>query len=154
MALLSLRALAAARQSLLRGRREPEPEPLRLRGATSQARLRDAIVQHLPVQFYYRPVSEPGSPGVRYGVPYALFFKDGRLWLHAFLQPRSVSYTRGLPDWRTFAVSGISAVRLPGGSDDSLILAGARPAIGYNPKWYGRNSRVVVIRQRQPIRRS
>lgn len=153
MALLSLRDLLLGKLSLSR-RKEPEPKPLRLTGAGSTARIRSAIQQHLPVQFYYRAKTEPGRNGIRVGVPYAIFTRNGVRYLHLYTNPRSVSARRGLPAWRTFILSRCSAVRLPPGSDEQLIRIGALRAPGFNPSWYRRGGSALIVRQPQPKRRT
>lgn len=131
-----------------------ERAPLRLQGAGARALLGSAIRQHLPVEFHYRPVTSPGRTGRRVGVPYAIFAKDGRRYLHLYTEPGSVSQRGGLAAWRTFRLDRISNVKLPRGDRAAQVILGGRTAPGFNRSWYRSAVTGIVVRPLQPIGRN
>lgn len=152
MALLSLRQLLGPFSLSGRPQRR-DTTPLRLQGTSSRVRLTSAIQQHLPVQFNYRPIGQDGRTGRRVGVPYAIFAKDGKRYLHLYTEPGSVTATGGLAAWRTFRLDRISMVKLPTRGDRaSMILLGSRTAPGFNRGWYRRAVTPIVVRPVQSIR--
>lgn len=151
MAIPSLRALF---QRTIRARPREQRAPLRLQGTGANGKLRSAIEQHIPVQFHYRPITSPGRTGRRVGVPYAIFSKNGRRYLHLYTEPGSVSQRGGLAAWRTFRLDRISAVRLPRGDRGAMVLLGSRTAPGFNRSWYRRSVTPIVVRPVRPIGRN
>jgi len=139
---------------LIRARPRERRAPLRLVGTGTTGKLRSAIQQHIPVQFHYRPVTTPGRTGRRTGVPYAIFAKNGRRYLHLYTEPGSVSARGGLAAWRTFRLDRISAVRIPRGDRGAMVILGARTAPGFNRSWYRRAVTAIVVRPVRPIGRN
>jgi len=152
VAIRSLRAILQG-LGLAPSRQQRQQKPLKLSGTGSKSLLTSAIQQHLPVRFHYRPTTEPGRVGQRTGVPYAIFQKNGKRYLHLYTEPGSVSQRGGLAAWRTFRLDRISNVRLPRGDRGSMVLLGSRTAPGFNPSWYRRAVTPVVVRPRNPIGR-
>ena len=89
MAIRSLRAILQG-LGLAPSRQQRQQKPLKLSGTGSKSLLTSAIQQHLPVRFDYRPTTEPGRVGQRTGVPYAIFQKNGKRYLHLYTEPGSV----------------------------------------------------------------
>jgi len=152
MAALSLRQLLGTLGISGRGAPARAQQPLKLTGTSSKAKLTSAIQQHLPVTFYYRPTTEPGVSGRRVGVPYAIFQKNGKRYLHLYTEPGSVSARGGLAAWRTFRLDRISNVNLPRGDRASMILLGSRTAPGFNRSWYRTSVTPIVVRPIQSMR--
>lgn len=108
--------------------------------------LTDAIQRRQPVQFFYTDSTEPNRSGLRYGNPHALFSKGGKTYLHMYVDPRSTSVDGRLPDWRTFLVSRIGSVAIQELGES--LFADERKfnlARGYNPSWYSRVGRAIVL---------
>jgi hypothetical protein len=149
---LSLRQLLGTLGISGRGVSARDQRPLELIGSSSKAKLTSAILQHLPVQFHYRPVDEDGRTGRRIGVPYAIFSKNGKRYLHLYTEPGSVTATGGLAAWRTFRLDRISNVSLPRGDRASMILLGSRTAPGFHRGWYRTAVTPIVVRPVQSKR--
>ena len=153
MPLLSLRQMLGSLGTTGPARQRRDTRPLRLEGGTNRAKLTSAIQQHLPVQIHYRPVGQDGRTGRRVGVPYAIFAKDGKRYLHLYTEPGSVSRTGGLAAWRTFRLDRISGVKLPPRGDRaSILLLGSRTAPGFNRAWYRTRVKGIVVRPIQSTR--
>ena len=74
--------------------------------------LTQAIERKQPVTFFYKdkwqPEGTPGALGQRVGNPHAIWRgKNGRTYLHLYVDPQSATATGGLPGWRTFLVNRI-----------------------------------------------
>ena len=152
---MAVRSLRQILQTIgLRPTPRQQRAALRLQGAGARALLGSAIQQHLPVQFHYRPVTEPGRTGRRVGVPYAIFARNGRRYLHLYTEPGSVSQRGGLAAWRTFRLDRVSNVKLPRGDRGAMVLLGSRTALGFNRSWYRSAVTGIVVRPRAPIGRN
>lgn len=152
---MAVRSLRQILQTIgLRPTPRQQRAALRLQGAGARALLGSAIQQHLPVQFHYRPVTEPGRTGRRVGVPYAIFARNGRRYLHLYTEPGSVSQRGGLAAWRTFRLDRVSNVKLPRGDRGAMVILGSRTAPGFNRSWYRSAVTGIVVRPRAPIGRN
>lgn len=140
------RSQEALRQRFMPDEQKKEDEKPTLKGGTSSAKVRDAIRKHLPIQFYYRNQTD-GFTGTRSAVPFAIYRKDGKLYLYAYLIRPTATSSRGRLGWRTFILSRVTAVRLPPGRPEVIKAIGARNRPGWRAGSYGSGS---VVRPPTP----
>jgi hypothetical protein len=122
-------------------------------GGSTVDNLKYAIAMRLPVSYYYvdkwQKPTTPGARGQREGNPHAMWTgKNGTTYVHLYVDPRSASATGDLPGWRTFILSRIqnaSVVTLGKSFFGKNITFTLAP--GYNPSWYRRNGRPIVLAQ-------
>lgn len=115
------------------------------------ANLTDAITRRQPVAFFYvdkwQPAGTPGATGLRVGNPHAMWVgTNGEKYLHMYVDPRAATATGQLPGWRTFIIGRISDVSiydLGKGFFGKEVKFNIAP--GYNPGWYSRNGRPIVL---------
>jgi len=110
------------------------------------ANLQDAIERRQPCAFFYDDKTSDGS-GMRLGNPHAIWAAtNGSKYLHMYVDPRSATASGSLPGWRTFLVDRIRDVSV---YDLGTNLFGRAQefnvAPGYNPGWYSRNGRPIVL---------
>lgn len=120
-------------------------------GGDTMQELTLAIQNREPVTFFYNDKWQEegvkGKYGQRVGNPHAIWKgRNGRVYLHMYVDPQSASATGDLPGWRTFLINriqSVSALELGTsffGKKVQFVLAP-----GWNPGWYSRVGTPIVL---------